>query len=168
MNLLPPFIDIEASGFGRGSYPIEVGFVRAPATSYCSLILPAPHWKHWDASAENLHRISRSVLEAHGRPLTQVAEALNLLLRGETVYTDAWAHDFTWIGILFDEAGLQPAFRLENLRSLLTEDEAASWDACKQTVIAELGEPRHRASTDARVLQLTLGRLRSVGPSARN
>ena len=26
---LPPIIDVEASGFGRGSFPIEVGFVMA-------------------------------------------------------------------------------------------------------------------------------------------
>ena len=162
MQNLPPFIDIEASGFGRGSYPIEVGFVMGPTTSYCSLIHPAEGWTHWDASAEQVHHISRAVLLSHGKPAATVAQSLNASLAGLTVYTDGWAHDYAWLGILFDEAGLQPAFRLESLRRLLSEDEAAHWDACKQQVIAELGEPRHRASTDARVLQQTLGRLRAV------
>jgi hypothetical protein len=162
MQSLPPFIDIEASGFGRGSYPIEVGFVLEPSTTYCSLILPAPHWTHWDAAAEQVHHISRTVLQAHGRPATVVAQSLNAALQGQTVYSDGWAHDYSWLGILFDEAGLMPTFKLENLRKLLSEDEAARWDPCKQGVIAELGEPRHRASTDARVLQQTLGRLRAA------
>ena len=34
----PAVLDIEASGFGVGSYPIEVGFVLPDGQSYCSLL----------------------------------------------------------------------------------------------------------------------------------
>ncbi|MFO1249856.1 MAG: hypothetical protein U1E77_01625 [Inhella sp.] len=39
---LPAFIDIEASGFGRGSYPIEVGFVDRDGQLFCTLVQPRP------------------------------------------------------------------------------------------------------------------------------
>ena len=54
---------------------------------------------------------------------------------------------------------MAPAFKLDNLRSLLDEQQANAWHACKEMVMAELHLPRHRASADARVLQLTYQRL---------
>ncbi len=78
-------LDIEASGFGRGSYPIEVGFVDAQGGAFCSLIRPEPDWLHWDASAEALHGISREALQRHGRPPAWVADQLNQRLAGQVV-----------------------------------------------------------------------------------
>ena len=53
----PSIMDIEASGFGRSSYPIEVGYVLGDGSSFCTLIRPLPSWTHWDASAESVHHI---------------------------------------------------------------------------------------------------------------
>ena len=156
---LPAIIDLEASGFGKGSYPIEVGFVLPEGAMYCTLIQPPPHWRHWDDKAQAVHHISRDVLQTHGKPAPEVAQALNTYLRGRTIYSDGWANDYTWLSLLFDEAELTPAFKLDNLRSLLDEQQANAWHACKETVMAELHLPRHRASADARVLQLTYQRL---------
>jgi len=156
---LPAIIDLEASGFGKGSYPIEVGFVLPEGAMYCTLILPPPHWRHWDDKAQAVHQITREVLQTHGKPALDVARALNAQLRGRTIYSDGWVNDYTWLSLLFDEAELTPAFRLDNLRSLLDEQQANAWHACKDAVMAELQLPRHRASTDARVLQLTFQRL---------
>ena len=162
MSEPPAFIDLEASGFGRGSYPIEVGFILPQGGTYCSLITPPGHWSHWDTKAEAVHHITRDILLAHGKPATEVAAALNRQLNGQTIYSDGWAHDYAWLNLLFDEAELAPSFRLENLRALLSETEADAWQVCKQSVLAELVVPRHRASTDARVLQMTLQRLRTA------
>ena len=156
---LPAFIDLEASGFGRGSYPIEVGFVLPEGATYCTLILPPAHWQHWDERAQAVHQITRELLLSHGKPAAEVAQTLNSQLRGRTLYSDGWANDYTWLSLLFDEADMTPAFKLDNLRSLLDEQQADAWHACKQTVMSELKMPRHRASTDARVLQLTYARL---------
>ena len=52
---LPTILDIEASGFGPGSYPIEVGLVLPDGDAWCSLIRPEPGWLHWDPSAEQVH-----------------------------------------------------------------------------------------------------------------
>lgn len=159
LTILPAVLDIEASGFGRSSYPIEIGCVLSDGQSFCSLIRPEPGWTHWDPAAEQLHRISRDLAVNKGRPARDVASLLNQQLRGLTVYCDGWAHDFTWISVLYDVAELSPYFKLESLRALLREDEADRWHEVKQQVSQELGERRHRASSDARLLQFTLQRL---------
>jgi hypothetical protein len=161
-NPLPAIMDIEASGFGRGSYPIEVGLALPDGTTYCSLIRPAPHWTHWDAGAERLHQITPKVLSEFGKPVLEVATCLNERLRQQTVYTDGWANDYSWLGLLFDEVEMTPAFRLENLRRILSEDEVALWHAAKDAELAATPQQRHRASTDARVIQQTLARLRAA------
>jgi hypothetical protein len=158
----PTVLDIEASGFGRHSYPIEVGYVLPNGEAFCTLIRPEPEWTHWDPEAERLHHISRELVIARGRPAVEVARLLNSRLVGQTIYSDGWANDYSWLGILFDVADMTPGFRIENLRALLAEGEAARWHAVKQQVSQELGVQRHRASTDARVLQLTFQRLRTA------
>lgn len=154
-----PFLDIEASGFGARSYPIEVGVVLADGSTYCTLISPEPDWTHWDESAEQIHGITREILAQHGKPVTEVVEALNSRLRGMTVYTDSWYHDYNWLSRLFDAADSAPQFRLEDLRAVLPDAGAAQWDRIKQEVMAELNLSRHRASNDARILQSTLLRV---------
>ena len=152
-------IDIEASGFGRQSYPIEIGFVREDGLAWCSLVRPTNDWVHWDAQAEQLHGISRDTLLLHGRPVAEVAWQLNADLAGRTVYCDGWAHDYTWLGKLFDAADLVPRFKLESVTYLLDEARLARLDAEHRQAFAALGIERHRASSDARALQWALGRL---------
>lgn len=151
----PAVLDIEASGFGRGSYPIEVGFVLPNGEAWCSLVRPEPDWQHWEPSAAALHSISRESLMRHGRSPGEVVRQLNYRLQGLTVYCDGWAHDYAWMGRLYEAAGSQPSFRLHSLLALLKEAEMARWDALRQSVAARMGLRRHRASTDARVLQQT-------------
>ena len=159
-RLLPCVIDVEASGFGRGSYPIEVGFVLPDGAAICTLVRPAVSWTHWDGAAERLHGLSRELLERHGRPPVEVAALLNQHLAGATIYCDSWAHDYTWLALLFEEAGMQPAFHLRHLHELLDEAAAARWDHACADIRNSLHIDRHRASSDARVLQLALERVR--------
>ncbi|QDL55583.1 hypothetical protein [Rhodoferax aquaticus] len=156
----PTVLDVEASGFGRNSYPIEVGFALPNGHTFCTLIRPEAEWTHWDAQAEALHHISRTLIEQRGQPAREVARLLNTHLQGQTVYSDGWANDYSWIGALFDAAGIAPKFKLENLRALLNETEADQWHIVKAEISHERGTQRHRASADARMLQLTLQRLR--------
>jgi hypothetical protein len=158
---LPAILDIEASGFGRHSYPIEVGFVLPDGNSFCTLIRPASHWTHWDVAAEQVHGISRDTLLRHGREVRDVAMLLNERLQGRTMFSDGWAHDYPWLAALFEVAELRPRFKLESLRSLLTDTEASDWHDARQEINSESQLPRHRASSDARLLQMTLHRLRS-------
>ena len=166
-SAMPPcIIDIEASGFGAGSYPIEVGTVLTDGSAYCSLICPQPDWRHWEHSAEGVHGITRETLREYGKPAAAVAQALNDRLRGHTVYTDAWYHDYQWLARLFDAADAQPAFKLEDLRGLLDEAAQARWHSTREQVMQELQLNRHRASNDAKVLQHTLVAVLTNAPSA--
>lgn len=162
MSPPPPdsFIDLEASGFGTGSYPIEVGVALPHGQTYCTLITPEPDWRHWDASAEKVHGIARELLFQHGRSAGEVASALNQQLRGMTVYSDAWYHDYNWLSRLFDAAESSPRFKLEDLRMLFGPGDAERWEPLKAQVMRDLNLNRHRASNDALVLQQTLLRLR--------
>jgi hypothetical protein len=151
----PAFLDIEASGFGRDSYPIEIGFVLPDGSAWCTLVRPEPDWIHWDAEAEALHGITRSAAVRYGRPAVDVARELNRKLGGLTVYSDGWAHDYAWLGRLFEAAGRAPAFRLEHLRSMLDEGAALRWQQTRRDTAAARPMMRHRASSDARLLQWT-------------
>jgi DNA polymerase III epsilon subunit-like protein len=157
----PCVLDIEASGFGRQSYPIEVGYVLPDGQSHCTLLRPAPDWTHWDPGAQHLHGISRQTLLTHGRPVSEVAHMLNRDLAGQTVYCDGWAHDYTWLAALFDAAGVPARFRLESVNLLLPEDALARLDQARQAAQKAMGLTRHRASNDARALQQALIAVRS-------
>jgi hypothetical protein len=159
--MVPAIIDFEASGLGRGSYPIEVGYILEDGRSACYLIRPEPDWSSWCADAQRLHGIPRALLQERARPVREVASLLNAALAGRTLYTDAWGNDYSWMSLLFDAAGLVPRFRLQPLSLLLTEAQQSAWGALRDEVAAELALVRHRASTDARVLQATW--LRSMG-----
>lgn len=172
-NTTPVVLDVEASGFGAGSYPIEVGLALPDGSTFCSLVRPQPAWTHWDAAAEAVHGISRDTLERHGRPVAEVAHALNEHLHGATAYSDAWGNDSAWLALLFEEAGVAPGFRLESLRALLSDRDLAHWQAARARALFELGQQRHRASADALVVQHALlatwrasGRLAALRPEA--
>ena len=158
-GMVPTVIDIEASGFGRGSYPVEVGLVLPDGARHCYLIAPARDWIHWDDAAEKIHGISRTLLSSHGQPIQEVAWRLNELLRGKTVYSDAWSFDMSWLGKLFDAANMLQAFRIAALTELMDEEQFSRWDLVKRQVAEEMGLRRHRASGDARILQETWRRL---------
>ena len=73
-----------------------------------------------------------------------MAHRLNELLAGETVYSDAWSQDLSWLGKLYD----------------LTEGQSDLWHVTKTNVIEELHLKRHRASSDALILLETYIRTR--------
>ncbi|MEP6503477.1 MAG: hypothetical protein ABJD97_09115 [Betaproteobacteria bacterium] len=168
LTVLPCVLDIEASGFGRGSYPIEIGFVLPDGTAYCTLIVPDQSWTHWDGDAERVHGISRSLLKRHGRSAAEVAAELNQRLHGRAVYCDNWAHDYAWLARLFESADISPSFQLRHLRELLGEHAGERFDDAREIVARNLQLRRHRASSDARVLQLSLAKVWQNGAAPAN
>ncbi len=159
---IPIIIDVEASGFGSNSYPIEIGLAMDDGSSHCFLLQPPEHWRHWDREAEKLHGLTRNQLLTFGKPLQKVAMALNELLGCRTVYSDAWGNDQSWIALLFDEVGMLPSFRLDHILSIMDEPQLAHWEQTRAGVIAEMELRRHRASSDARIIQHTYLRTREV------
>ena len=159
----PTIIDIEASGFGAESYPIEVGVALASGQTRCYLVLPRDDWTYWDEDAEKVHRIPRDILEAHGRPIDEVAQDLNQFIGEETVFSDGWEVDSPWLNQLFYAAGLMPYFRCSALDFILSEAQMQRWHETKDQVLAEMNLKRHRASLDALVIQKTYERTASLG-----
>ena len=115
------FVDVEASGLGPYSWPIEVGwgFHGQPARSV--LIRPAEGWPMhaWEKPAEALHGIAPDRLLAEGRDPLDVALGLNAALGQATVYSDAPDYDSFWLFRLYDAAGVRPNYRLADLGDLL-------------------------------------------------
>lgn len=155
LNSRPYIIDIEASGFGPGGYPIEIGVALEPGMKFCRLLLPEEEWTHWDSEAEKMHRIPRDILETYGSPLAEVAIALNALLENQTIYSDAWVLDKDWLTQMYYAAAIPQLFTLSSLELILSEAQMEIWDETKIRVIEELGLLRHRASFDALIIQET-------------
>lgn len=157
----PHIIDVEASGFGSHSYPIEVGVALDNSRKFCSLILPEQDWTHWDEEAERTHNVSLEVLKAHGKPVEEVAEQLNEILQGTTVYTDGWVVDKPWLTTLFHAAGRPMQFNVSPLEMILSENQMAIWHDTKDQVMSNINLTRHRASNDAWIIQETYKLTRS-------
>lgn len=160
--MLPFIIDVEASGFGAGSYPIEIGVAMPDRSTHCFLVKPEADWVHWSEQAAQVHGIKRESLFTVGKPVAEIACCLNELLGSEVIYTDAWGADSSWLGKLYDAAGTYPSFRLETLRKIIAEPQVELWAATKDKVILELGLKRHRASADAIILQQTFERSQAM------
>lgn len=155
MTTVPIVIDFEASGFGKGSYPIEVGFSRRHGEGWCTLIRPESDWLHWDERAAQIHCIPREILIERGKSPSLVTEHLNIHLAGMTVYTDGWTQDYVWMARLYDVAERVPNFHLADLREIISPLQESLWHVTKSQVQEDLNISRHRASNDARVLQMT-------------
>ena len=151
----PNIIDIEASGFGDESYPIEIGLVLNNGIKFCSLILPAKGWAHWSKDAEKVHQISREMLKKCGKPVTEVALTLNNILEGLTLYSDGWVVDKPWLIRLFTAASMEMKFSISPLEMILSEDQMNVWHETKNKIIIQHKIQRHRASNDAWLIQET-------------
>lgn len=160
MDRLPAIIDIEASGFGHESYPIEVGVVDATGHRFCTLISPAAHWTFWDAQAEATHHIQRQQLLEYGKTVLEVAQSLNEQFNGQTLYSDGWVVDKPWLIRLFEEAHIPMQFSISPLEMILNESQMNHWHDIKDRVTLELALERHRASNDAQIIQETYRRTR--------
>ena len=152
---IPTIIDIEASGFGSRSYPIEIGVVKTNGDRYCALIEPAPEWDHWSESAQAVHGISRRLIESRGRNAHEICLELNDFLGTSTAYSDAWTHDSPWLNRLFFAGRVNPSFHLSPIEIIATEDQLLLWDHTKKLLEKRLDIRRHRASGDAYLIQQT-------------
>ncbi len=164
----PCIIDIEASGFGSHSYPIEIGVVKADGSRYCSLIAPQADWVHWSDQAESVHGISRDCVVEKGKSARLVCQELNRFLGSVSAYSDAWVHDSPWLNRLFWAGGCYPEFHLSPIELITSEDQLMLWDETKRNLTHQLKIHRHRASADAFLIQQTWLMTRQMIVSSRH
>jgi hypothetical protein len=148
------FIDVEASGLGARSWPIEAGwaFSAGEATSY--LIRPDPAWaaEAWDPRAEALHEISKQELERDGRAPEAVCGDLNAGLRGVEVYSDAPDWDGFWLHRLFSTVGLKQEFAVLDFATMIRAFAGDDWERFVERA-NHIAPRRHRAGADVMHLQ---------------
>lgn len=154
----PAILDIEASGFGRGSYPIEIGVASETGETYSWLVKPEPDWTHWQEEAAALHKITREELFEKGVSCREIARELNERFEGQILYSDGWGFDSGWLALLFYTAGSSMFFKLETLPRILTPFQLENWDHTKAQLREKYGWNHHRAAIDAHLLQLTFQR----------
>lgn len=139
-------IDLEASGLGPQSYPIEVAWKNAQSGEQDSFLIdPASvdGWTYWDEFAEELHGIDHADLEKGGISAQDAALRMNRALAGSVVYSDAREFDQFWITRLFEAVGVEPEFELSGLEALLSPEQLIQY-----RFIARSQLRRHRAAND--------------------
>ncbi len=143
------FIDLEASGLGSKSWPVEVGWTFENGETQSLLIRPHDSWTEeaWDAQAEALHGLSRARLEEEGIEARAVCMALNEAFDGARVYSDAPDWDGFWFYRLFQAAGVRQQFSLRDFYDVFKNMPADQLDAIVEK--ANERAPRaHRAIPD--------------------
>lgn len=156
---LPCFLDFEASSLRPRSYPIEVAWSLGDGSVESHLIdpRPVPEWTDWDPVAETeIHHITPAQLHREGRTPIWVAGRMNSVLQGLRLHTDAPDWDGFWLQVLFQAAGMEPAFTLAAAQALWFTELAGGPDSERrlneldQQARARVAGPRHRAANDVR------------------
>ena len=83
------------------------------------------------------------------------------MLDGQTIYSDAWVVAKPWLSTLFDTCRVPMAFAISPLESIQSECQYENWDVIRQQLQDEMKLKRHRASTDAFLIQTTFIKTRS-------
>ncbi|MEM7146843.1 MAG: hypothetical protein AAF591_17055 [Verrucomicrobiota bacterium] len=99
--MLPTFIDIEASGLGNTSFPIEVAWNDSGGLITNHLVKPESDWTSWDSEAERIHGITRDELEQDGISAAELCRLIRASLSGVTAYSDAPELERFWLNRLF-------------------------------------------------------------------
>ncbi len=139
-------IDIEASGLGPGSYPIEIAwkcgltgdsdsFLIDPATGY--------NWTDWDPAAEDLHHITVDELLAEGVSVREACKRPNTRLHGKTLTCDAVDFDYFWIRRLYESARMNPSFEVQGIDKVLGGGQLIQY-----RLVANAQVRNHRAMDD--------------------
>lgn len=148
------FLDIEASGLGFNSYPIEVAYATSSGEAASVLIKPEYDWLEsgeWDNNAErNIHKIALHALLQDGRSAKAVAAELNSALKGKLIFCNDLAYDGVWLAKLFKAADIGVEFFLTDIRAffeLVGEEKTRSFKSAYESISVET---MHRALPDAR------------------
>ena len=161
------FIDLEASGLGVSSWPIEVGWCGVEGEATSLLIKPREEWvaQHWDDEAERLHGLSIAELQANGEEPKLVCAALNAALKGKRVFCDAPDWDGFWLYRLFGACNVRQEFSLLAFSSLIGALNVGNIDQLVAQAEREFPH-KHRAGADVRHMQAVFALARAKANAA--
>lgn len=154
----PIFLDIEASGLDKASYPIEIAWNDAKGNITSFIIKPHPEWTYWSDEAEKLHRIYREELEESGITLNDACDRLDAELSGRGIYSDAPFYEKQWLDKLYQTANRRRPFAILGIsriplfrKAFLRHAGQTTYELYKKQAFKELGD-RHRASIDVKAM----------------
>lgn len=139
-------VDLEASGLGAESYPIEVAWKNDETGEQDSFLIDpdtADGWHYWDDYAEEMHGIERKELNAKGLDIISACKRLNKKLKDKTLISDAVEFDLFWMTRLFDATGITPAFTMAGLNQILSKEQRIQFG-----FLAKAQNRQHRALQD--------------------
>lgn len=153
-------IDFEASCLPAhgASFPIEVALARTDGSSHTWLIRPHPRWEHWDwtQEAEDLHGITRKILEKDGEAPEKVLAELAEAADGCDVFADAEL-DAYWLEVLASAVRKPVPFPIRFLGELFVERGFTREQVTDALDEAKAQLPReHVARDDAKRLALAV------------
>lgn len=154
---------IEAACSGADAYPVEIGCVLENDAAYCSLVRPGHGWSRWDKQHEKRHGVSREILELYGKPSAEVARMLNDFIHERETYTPDLDSALPLLALLYQHAGLQPTFTLSSLTQDLRPEQVDAWPQMRAEMARQLAPKRRRASSEARIEQMTWQHSRQPG-----
>ncbi len=162
MNLIN-ILDIEASGLHFDSYPIEVA-VMVDGKRKSWLIKPEPNWQYWCITAENMHGISRELLQREGFEASRVVAELNEFLCHSkcSLYSDAAYWDADWMNILYSSVKQVRHFHIGSIFDLLNNSQQTRFRVEKERLATSGRYRHHRAAEDVEIINAAL-RLAMVG-----
>lgn len=154
-------IDIEASGLGDESYPIEIAWCAVNGDDvFSALINPdsAGDWDYWDEHAEmDIHGISRDECCEKGENLVTIGRQLEAFLAENVVFSDAAYQDQQWINRLLEAVGKVSPAKLLDIEQSVPIDRRAELSRR----LSELSRP-HRAEADCLALRELVRNIRGV------
>lgn len=117
------FIDIEASGLGDNSFPLEIGWTKDGIDIHEFFIKPHVSWdiEEWDPNAENLHGISKDFILENGINSIDIALIMNEHLSGYTLLSDSHLNDIKWINKLFVSNEIKREFKIVSIDLFLNK-----------------------------------------------
>lgn len=146
-------LDVEASGLGHSSYPVEVAYASSTGEHADFLIKPTTEWLEkgeWDNNAERLHGLSQQQLLEQGDNIVNVAQQLNKYLCGKLVLCNDLTFDGFWLSQLFKAANISVAFHLTDLSALFDYWGEQKAHLFKEEYGKTLNTNEHRALPDAK------------------
>ena len=154
--MFPTFLDIEASGLGNTSYPIEIAWNNSNGEILKRLIKPSSDWTSWDPEAECIHGITREEIEQDGISVDDMCSLIKESLTGITVYSDAPELERFWLNRLFQESEdincpilTLGVSKIPTIKEICYE--RGLYDKFKNQAVDEVGII-HRADADVRIL----------------
>lgn len=152
------FIDLEASGLDRHSFPVEIGWCGdddiEPPPSF--LIRPNETWPETDAyhAGFAVHDIPYADLLARGVHLLDLPRRLDAAWTDAILTSDNVLHDTRWLRRAYDAIGRPMPWQLTGFDVIFAT--LSAWsdipvaDVLKLTVAAKRLPVPHRAGADAR------------------